>query len=218
MNTPQNVSDFYAQLLPEIPQKSSDSEPSGQSGASDIEQLKERLEQLQIENVKLRKELTKMRTDFNGLLKVHKETCRLYVNKEIKVKAMEKKFFPQGEVLYESFEHVLGQAVVIKLRKLQDGVSSDSTLILNCVRCLFRNIEELQSMSACGHSEKVQMPREKRETLDAIFLERLNSIEMKDEERTKRYSRLNRLINQAISNLKPSVSYSQASSIYLQYS
>lgn len=206
-NIPDNASDFYTQLLPKTPQQSADSESSVQSSANDIEQLKEKLEQVQIENVKLRNELSKMRTDFNGLLKVHKETCRLYVNKEIKIKALEKKIVPEGELLYESFKSVLGEEVVIKLRKLQDSVSSDSTLILNCVRGLFRNTQELQSMSACGLSENVRMPREKREILDAIFLERLNSIEMKDDERNKRYIRLNRLINQAISNSKPSVSY-----------
>ncbi|XP_055306899.1 uncharacterized protein LOC129571160 isoform X2 [Sitodiplosis mosellana] len=138
----------------------------------------------------------------NGLLKVHKETCRLYVNKEIKVNVLEKKKFPQdSRLLYESFEDEFGKEVIIKLRKLQNSISSDSTLILNCVKSLFRNTEELKSMSACGQNKNVQMPREKREKLDAIFLERLSSIEMKDDERNMRYHRLNRLINTAIGNI-----------------
>lgn len=204
-NISENANDFYKQHLPKVSNNCSNSDAS-QQFANENQRLKEEVERLTAENSKIIEENKKLRSEFAGLLKVHKETCRLYVNKELKVKLLEKKILPEDELLYESFKDVLGESVVVKLRKLPDGMSCDSTLILNCVRSLFNNSDELKSVSASGTGENSMFPIEKRKILDAIFLERLSSVKMNDIDRNMRYMRLNRLINQAIANMsKPKV-------------
>lgn len=196
-----SASDFYVQNLPKNLEKSSEIEQS-KNIESEHEQLKKEVERLRAENVKLRKENEKTRSDFAKLLKVHNETCRMYVNKEIKVKLLEKKNFSQGGVLYETFKHDFGDGTLKQLRKLSGTQRSDSTFILKCMRKLFENSHELQSMTACGTDGNSSMPKQKREILESIFLERLKSENLSDSDVNVRYLRLTRLINVAICNIK----------------
>lgn len=208
---PENAKDFYQQHLPKKSQKSTDFNSSVEECVKcmpQIKVLKEQLEQIKSENLKLTTENQKLRNDFAGLLKVHKETCRLYVNKDLKVKVLEKKIIPQAKVLYDTFKSDLGETVLIQLRKLKANKASDSTFILNCIRGLFKDPADLILISACGKSQNSTLPPKKREIIDSIFLERLTSENIDDSERSARYLRINRLINNAIGNiLRPSVIY-----------
>lgn len=203
-----SANDFYQQHLPKISQysvNSNSSQPEQEVNATvENQSLKQENEKLKLENAKLHTENQKLRKDFTGLLKIHKETCRLYVNKEINMKLVEKKIIPQVVILYDSFESDLGRDVLKKLRTVRGNQRSDSTLILQCMRGLFENIDELKMVSAYGKGGNKTISPKKREILNAIFLERLASENMDDTDKNLRYIRLNRLINTAIAKINRS--------------
>lgn len=201
VNIPGDANDFYNQHLPKVSQNSANSESSQQLCENENQKLKEEMKQIKAENSKLRAKNQKLHTDLAGLLKVHKETCRLYVNKEIKVKLLEKKVIPHEGLLYETFKKDLSESLLIQLRKLKIEQRSDSSFILACMRHLFQDPNELKSLSACGKSQNSTLPPKEREILDAILLERLSSENIADSEKSFRYLRLNRLINSAIANM-----------------
>lgn len=207
-----SMNDFYSEHLPNIPQNVEQSTQQ-LDAQNQIQQLKQKVEILTAENVKLRQENVKCHKEMAQLLKIHKETCRLYVNKELKVKILEKNVIPQDTILYDSFKEHFGDAVLIELRKIGASRRNDSSFILVCMRKLFENPEELKNVSACGTSQNSIFPTQRREILENIFLERLSNVNMKDEERSERYLRLNRLINVAIGN----ITRFTVSSIYIHY-
>lgn len=174
----------------------------------EIKNLQQQIEKLTLENTKCKKENQKIKNDMAGLLKVHKELCRLYVNKEMMLKMAEKRNKQQGSILFDSFKNDLGENVLCKLRKLHISKRSDSTFILQCMRQLFENEKELNSVSACGINGHKMVSDEKRDILDRIFLERLSSDKLTEVELTERYIRLNRHINVAIGNMRQEVSFS----------
>lgn len=96
-NKSTNANSFYAQNLPiastSVP-KSVPTTVSKKSNSSKLEvenvQLKTENEELKSEIQKLRKENVKKQNDLKNLLKLHKETCRLYVNSQLKVKLLNK--------------------------------------------------------------------------------------------------------------------------------
>lgn len=209
-NKNNSANSFYEQNLP----KASKSVPENESNQLTV--VKESLKKLQDQNIqlktenfqlkaeidKLQKENTKKQNDLKNLLKLHKETCRMYVNKEMKFKILKKSVNLQSQVLYESFESHFGEKVLKQLRKLQGGKNRDSTFILTCMRKLCEDID-LKSITSKGtQKDKSAFPLQKREILESIFLERLASIKLTDKEQNERYILLNRHINVAIFNIK----------------
>lgn len=201
----QNVSDFYEQHLPNIPQSVAEEEPvEDQNIIEENKKLKQEIEDLKKENAKLHEESTKSRKDLASLLKVHRETCRMYVNKELKLKLAEKiQITPekrQDRVLYDTFQDDFGEEALRKLRSISGVKRNDSTFILECMRALF-NVDELKNKSACGTDKCEAIPKIKRDILENIFLERLKSKNLSDIDINERYMRMNRLINISISNI-----------------
>lgn len=218
-----SAKEFYAQNLPTT--SNSVLQESNKSQNDDVEnrfqsvheenielqaenvQLKEINQQLNEKNTQLRNKNAKLQNDLKKLLKLHRETCRMYVNKELKIKILKKSAIAQSNLLYESFKNDFGEEVLKKLRKFQCEKSRDSTFILVCMRELFKTID-LKCVTASGTGNKSCIPSDKREILERIFLERLASDKLNDSEQTERYMRLNRHINVAISNmLKTNVSF-----------
>lgn len=193
---------FYEQHLP----KPTEEIPVAMQLERDeqIKNLKDQVAKLEIENTKLKDENKKCKDDLASLMKVHKETCRMYVNKELKVKLLEKKSTPLSKesILFESFKEDFGETVLQNLHKLHGSKRSDSTFILQCMRKLFENDKELSSISACGTDGTAMISIEKRTILENIFLERLSNEDLNDVETTERYIRLSRHINVAISNIR----------------
>lgn len=214
-----SANSFYAQNLPKTSKPIPVSE-SNQLTAVDSEklqdenvQLKAENDQLKAENEELRKKNSKKQNDLKNLLKLQKETCRMYVNSEMKFKILKKSVHLQSHVLYESFKNDFGENVLKQLRKIQGERNRDSTFILICMRELCKDID-LNSITAKGtrkgrpalqleiSKEKSPLPMEKREILDSMFLERLASAKLNDSELNERYVLLNRHVNVAISNIK----------------
>lgn len=194
---------FYEQHIPNPPSDVNNSITVAHD--DEIEHLKEQIAKLTIENAKIKEENIKCKNDLAGLLKVHKEMCRMYVNKELKMKLLEKKIVPQEGILFDSFKNDLGEDVLINLRKLHGSKRSDSTFILQCMRKLYENDDQLDSVSACGNSKNGTMAKAKRDIIERIFLERLSSENLSDIDTSQRFIRLNRHINVAIANLRKEV-------------
>lgn len=230
-NKSTNANSFYAQNLPKTSKSVPQSVPTTVSKESNA--AKNRLEKLEVENVqlktengelkseieKLRKENVKKQNDLKNLLKLHKETFRLYVNSQLKVKLLNKSVNGQSQVLYETFKNVFGENVLKQLRKIQGEKRGDSSFILICMRELCKDID-IKSVTASGTrkgrkgrptvslevpKEKSPLPTEKREILESIFLERLASAKLNDSEQNVRYLLLNRHINVALFNIKHSI-------------
>lgn len=198
------MNDFYKQNLP-IEKPSVEDHHHQKDIMEENATLKMQVENFKNENAKLSEENTKLRKDLASLLKVHRETCRMYVNKELKVKLFQKhnvaQDLSQNPVLFDQFTKDLGEDVLKKLRSIGGSKRADSTFILHCMRKLFENKNELQNMSASGTDRKKMIPKNKRDVLDRIFLERLSSEKLDDVEMNERYLCMNRLINVAIGNI-----------------
>lgn len=209
-NTSESSNEFYQEFLPKIstdnekPVMSIEQLDTAEDLDNEIKQLKEKIEKLSAENAQLKQENTKYKNDFAGLMKVHKEMCRMYVNKDLKIKLMEKKGKSQAGVLFDSFKDDLGENVLKTLRRLHGSKRSDSTFILQCIRKLYAT-DDITSVSACGSDQNTRIPSEKREILEQIFVERLSSENLTDVETSERFLRLNRHINVAISNMRKEV-------------
>lgn len=220
-----SASSFYAQNLPKsystvancsdsfIPVNESEQLATVEYDLQDENvKLKAENVQLKAEIEELRKQNAKKQNDLKNLLKLQKETCRMYVNSEMKYKVLKKSVNLQSHVLYESFKNDFDENVLKQLRKIQGERNRDSTFILICMRELCKDIG-LNSITAKGTrrgrpsqleipKEKSPLPMEKREIIDNIFLERLASEKLNDGELSERYVLLNRHINVAITNIK----------------
>lgn len=202
---------FYAQNIPKAKESVPEKEANQKIEKKNLKRLEGENIQLKEENLqlkakidKLRKENAKKQNDLKSLLKLHKETCRMYVNNEMKYKILQKSVNLQSELLYQSFESDLGENVLKKIRKIQGEKSRDSTFILHCMRELFKNGNST-SMSAKGKRKgKSAMPSEKRDVIERIFLERLASAKLSDTEQNERFFLLDRHINVSINNMKMS--------------
>lgn len=221
-NTNTSSSTFYAENLPQKSQPKKIA--TGKKDNQDFKQLQQENIKLKAENEKLnaeivclRKQNAKKEKDLKNLLKIHKETCRMYVNSEMKFKIQTKKVNVQNEeVLYETFKIVFGENILKQLRKIQGEKNRDSSFILICIRALFKDID-LKSINAKGiRRGKSALPSEKREIIERIFSERLASIKLTDGEQIERYMALNRHINVAIANInRANVSFISLHSILL---
>lgn len=223
-----SANSFYAQNLPKTskPIPVNESKQLTTHSTVDLGKLQDENVQLKAEIKEMRKQNAKKQIDLKNLLKLQKETCRMYVNSEMKYKVLKKSVNLQSHVLYETFKNYFGEKVLKQLRKIQGERNRDSTFILICMRELCKDFD-LNSITAKGTrrgrrahqceipKEKSSLPMEKREILDGIFLERLASAKLNDSELNERYVLLNRHINVAITNIKKAnVSFSGLHSVF----
>lgn len=218
---PTSLNSFYEQNLPKASKSVRESVPTTVMKKLEVEN-----DQLKTENRELKKEIEKVRienvkkqNDLKNLLKLHKETCRLYVNSQLKFKLLKKSVAGQSQLLYETFKNDFGENILKNLRKIQGEKRGDSSFVLICLRELCKDVD-IHSVTASGtrkgrkgrqpvsldeSKEKSSLPTEKREILESIFLERLASAKLTDSEQNVRYLQLNRHINVALSNIKRSI-------------
>lgn len=111
---------------------------------------------------------------------------------------MKRKCVPQNQ-LFKRYKRVFGAATIRRLRAFDISKKKDSTFILECMKKLFENDEQLKNVSACGR--KSNLSPQKRKVLDDIFVERLAIEQIDNNEAQERYLRLNTLINYAIANI-----------------
>lgn len=115
---PENCSQnaFYQHSLPSVSPKidiCNESSPIV-NFPEDLKKIKAENERLSTENSALKEQLKKVRDDFNKLLKLHNETCRMYVNKEMKIKLLEKKRVTSSDiVLFDRYKNDF-DAIVLK--------------------------------------------------------------------------------------------------------
>lgn len=207
----ESETDFYNQHLPET-QKSSNktaqtifpAQPISESKQpanlqQEFDSLKCKFEELQIDYTKVVEENKKYKKDLTELRKIHNATCRGFVKKDMKIKLLQKKF--EDGLLYDRFKEQLGDNVLKALRKLSGNKRSDSSFILHCLRKLYTNPADLKSKSAAGTDGKDMLSPDKRDMIESIFLERLQTEQMQDSDIEERFVCLNKLINDGIYNI-----------------
>lgn len=171
------------------------------------EELKKKLKECLEECEQLKKENSKYSSDIKSLNKLYSTTCRSFVGKDLKIKLLEKKFVPQGQV-FDCHKDRLGEATIKILRRLNDNRRTDSTFILKCMGKIYESdFEQLKKTTACGRAASGKLSPEKRSFIEDIFIERLSNAQLDEAETNQRFSHLNELINTAINNiLRPKVS------------
>lgn len=160
---PTTASDFYSQNLP----TKNNSKNEEKENETEIEALKAQniefknliaklqdkneIGKLQTENDDLKRENLKLKSDLACLRKLYNSACRTYVNKDFKIKMLERTVIPPSGLLFKSHKNLLGETVLRKLRKLSGCRRSDSTFVLRCMEKFYEgNRKSLSSKSACG--------------------------------------------------------------------
>lgn len=184
-NLPSSSHEFYSQYLPKKDQQKQSTDTS----SIDVEKIL-------LENEELKKENRKLKKDLAGLTKLHNQTCRAYVKKDLKIKLLEKRSSPK-ELIFEKHKNVLGEATLIALRKIDGNRRSDSTFILKVMRKLYEN--DLKDVKGPG-----EIPPDKKEFLKEILTERLVYENIDEIEADDRVNRLNELLKNAIVSMSRS--------------
>lgn len=217
----ESASDFYTKNLPQATASNNVCDqpiPTSTSNITDEKLLAENaILKLQLidanaEITKLRIENKKISEDLASVKRLYNQTCRSYVQKDFKIKLLEKanetKKSTNGEpkVLYEQYEQILGAETLIKLRSVKGMKRNDSTFILQCMRQLYKDPKMVRLKSARGSGNvKSTISPDKRQLMENIFADRLSNEDIDEREFSVRYIRLNDLINSAINNIRRAV-------------
>lgn len=134
--------------------------------------------------------------------------------KENKIKILKSKLEESGclclptdiNKVFKRFEDSFPESGLAQLRSVDGNWKYDSTFILIALRLLYKNdLTRLKIISITGRSrnktEKIAMSPQKVQTLNDIFKERLDALNLGEDETTKRSKRLNYHINSAIHNV-----------------
>lgn len=216
-----SCSDFYKDNLPNSVKEKPTAEKQAKAKTSEVlslenEKLKSDLKDAHSKIEQLTKENTKIRNDLISLKKLYNATCRSNVQKDFKIKLLEKKFVKENgtnsansenKIMFEQHESIFDEQALVKLRSMNETKRNDSTFVLICMQTLYANsLSTLHLKSASGnYKEKTQISPEKREIISSLMLERLSTAAMDEEDANTRYLRLNDLINNAINNISRKV-------------
>lgn len=121
-----------------------------------------------------------------------------------KLKKLKRNRIPNNTT-FSRYKSELGQFTINRLKRIDNSRKKDSTFILECVRKLFANDKQLESVTECGRNSmmqrKTRMSPGKRKIVDEIFIERLSIDKIDETDVKERYLRLNSLISNAIGNI-----------------
>lgn len=109
--------------------------------------------------------------------------------------------------LFSKYDVQFPTEELAKLRSIGSTKKDDSTFILTGTRSLYRNdLNRAASITVSGRSRgpepKQMMSPEKLETINGIFMERLDSLGLERGDRVERHKKLNELIRHALTNIK----------------
>lgn len=111
-------------------------------------------------------------------------------------------------ILFEQFNDALAENQLSTLRSIEKSKKGDSTFILNCVRFLYSDgLARLTHKSMYGASKgepKEPITPQKLTQMEAMYVERLNSLVIEEAEKIDREKKFNRHINRAITNINAS--------------
>lgn len=208
-HVPIGASEFYKENLPEPTKENKDEQKVNENLLLENQKLKLQLNEANTKIEQLIKENKKCQNDLVSLKKLYNATCRSYVQKDFKIKLLEKNVSKGNEtnvekdLMYEQHNGIFDEQTLIKLRSVNGAKRSDSSFVLICMRKLYENsLSTLHLKSACGtHKGKTVISPEKRRIIESLLLERLSSEATSDEDANLRYLRLNDLINNAINNI-----------------
>lgn len=221
-----SASDFYKQNLPQKPVKQNspndcvtvqqvactckptDANFLAENGKlkSELNEAHSKIRGLTIENKKIKEDMASMK-------KLYNQTCRSYVQKDFKIKLLEKNKQnnnndnTESKLLYEQYEEMFDAQTMVHLRSTNGKKRSDSTFISICMRSLYPNPDRLHLKSAKGTGKnKSEVSPNKKEIMNNLFTERLLNENITEIEFNERYSRFNDLFNTAINNIRRTVS------------
>lgn len=168
-------------------------------------ELKVQLAKIKGENEKLTQQHRKMYCDWIALKRMSEANNKNYAQTILKHKLHARKSIPKPR-LFDRFESEFDANTLERLKRIDNSKKRDSTFILECMRNLCRNKEQLKNVTACGRKNKAKqhnsiLSLDKREILDDMFIERLSIEKIDEVEVRERYLRLNTLINSAICNI-----------------
>lgn len=218
-------SEFYSNNLPK-PEKSGKKkkiETVDNDLLVENQKLQLQLKEAHVLIEKLSKENLKYKNDLISLKKLYNASCRSYVQKDFKIKLLEKNSVIETEtnsvvmketnsekkLTYGNYTSIFDEQTLVELRSLSGIKRNDSTFVLICMRKLYENsLSTLYLKSASGnYNDKTMISPGKRQIIDSIMLERLSNEATNDEDAYIRYLRLNDLINNAINNISRKVHY-----------
>lgn len=206
--TPNCASEFYKKNLPQPTKESKDEEIVDKNLVLENQELKLQLKEAHTKIEQLIKENKKYQNDLVSLKKLYNATCRSYVQKDFKIKLLEKHVSNGNgtscdkKIMYEKHKDSFDEQTMIKLRSVNGTKRSDSTFVLIIMRKLYEHSSILHTKSACGtYKDKTEISPDKRAIIESLLIERLSIEAINEEDANLRYIRLNDLINNAINNM-----------------
>lgn len=151
------------------------------------------LNSMEIINEELRRKVKETRDRYITLLSEN-------IKKDYTLGELNKKFAIEGEPKekFATFEPVLGEGGIEKIRLISNEKSKDSTFILTIIRLLF-NEETLNNLTVSGRKETEKLPIEKMNVITMMFRERLQN----SEDFEQRFRKLKIHTKNAIFNSRP---------------
>lgn len=151
-------------------------------------------------------EIDALKSQINNLVVKSEELKQEYkrlliqnLEKDVKIRNLKKELEINR---FSTFKGKLSEICLSNLEIIGNSISEDSTFV-SCVMNDLFSISELKKLTLSGHSkvcDKVEIPLEKKEILQAIFSKRLENVPRQEVNEIRR-SNLNKLIRNAIDNV-----------------
>lgn len=175
----------------------------------EINDLKKKISDLEKQNVELRNDNKQLKYMYN-------KSNAVNLDKDIKIDLLVKEKAQKdgkneatidNNVLFKNFEHSFNERELAQLRSIPNVKSRDSSFILQVLRFIYKNdlsILNLRTASSNVTNKKPITPQ-KKNIIENIFWERLDSLKLNVIECDLRKAKLNEFIINGISNIRKSL-------------
>lgn len=178
----------------------------------DVNFYKNKVSELEKENLKLKKDNTDLKKLFNKSnqvnlqkdLLIHQLRKQLNENNgQLKSDSLDESQTKKQKLLFEKFQNTIDSENLVKLRSISDRKEKDSTFVSQCLKILYESdVSVLTERTATKTtSNKEELTPEKKSIINQLFFERLSSINLSPKDEEERRSKLRIHLSNSIHNI-----------------
>lgn len=170
------------------------------------------IDTLKAELLKEKKKNEQLESDLKKSVAYIKDFNAINLSKDIEIEKLTKKLETASlnthQSLFSEFDNFDEDELKV-LRSIKSGISQDSTFVLKCMRFLYPNPAVLNDVSVTGKQYRKQRKEKLCEKnvniITAMLRQRINSEDVDQMTTLKRLGRMNKLIRDAITKIRPKI-------------